>query len=303
VLTDPESLRTLGMAAYATWITSVKEFATVYYFVGSCDLSVSNFPGKVICLDTPDAYPPQRKVFLLWTYLWRHHADEYHWFMKVDHDTYLNAYQISKLLDLLGSKEHNRVNKYIGMPALGRPQEREKLGLKGRPYCSGLGYLLNYGALNAIGPHTSTCLKNIVSNHSDTEVGRCVLLHAKCQCEGGAGFIFKQVYYQQDGDRVFAMKLVSGGQMKLTFPRYPKAIHFMAGLIHPLKRAEDFYRFHKQSVSQLRPVQPQISKEHSNPDSYRQALAELRTTCTNNALRQLEKSSFYLKECTPPRQR
>ena len=74
-------------------------------------------------------------------------------------------------------------------------------------------------ATSAIGPHTSTCLQNIVSNHSDTEVGRCVLKHANCHCESGEGFKFKQVYYQQDGNKVFPMKLVSGGQMKLTFPR------------------------------------------------------------------------------------
>ena len=31
----------------------------------------------------------------------------------------------------------------IGMQATGRAQEQGRLGLSGRPYCSGLGYLLN----------------------------------------------------------------------------------------------------------------------------------------------------------------
>lgn len=168
-------------------------------------------------------------------------------------------------------------------------------------YCSGLGYLLNARSVKAIGPNTNDCLQNSASNHSDTEVGRCVLKNAKTHCESEPSFLFKQVYYQQDGDRVFGMKLVKGGQMKLTFPEYPKGVHFSAGLLHPLKRAEDFYRFHKQSVSGLRPVQPQISKEISDEGPYRSAVAELRNTCVNNALRQLEKSSFYLKECPSPK--
>jgi hypothetical protein len=42
------------------------------------------------------------------------------------------------------------------------------------------------------------------------------------------------------------MKLVKGGQMTLVFQHEPKATHFDATLLHPLKRAEDFYRFHKQ---------------------------------------------------------
>lgn len=47
--------------------------------------------------------------------------------------------------------------------------------------------------------------------------------------------------------------------MTLVFQKEPKATHFGATLLHPLKRAEDFYRFHKQSTSGLRPVQPHIS--------------------------------------------
>lgn len=187
------------------------------------------------------------------------------------------------------------------MPALGREQERKQLGLNGRPYCSGLGYLLNARSVKAIGPNTMECLKNSASNHSDTEVGRCVLKNANTHCTSESSFLFKQVYYQQDGDKVFGMKLVKGGQMKITFPQEPKGVHFSAGLLHPLKRAEDFYRFHKQSVSWLRPVQPQISKEISEEIPYRSAVSELRNTCVNNALRQLEKSSFYLKECPSPK--
>jgi hypothetical protein len=69
----------------------------------------------------------------------------------------------------------------------------------GRPYCSGLGYLINFRTLKAIGPHTALCLHDSVSNHSDTEVGRCVQKHTNAACEASPAFVFKQVYYQQDG--------------------------------------------------------------------------------------------------------
>lgn len=52
--------------------------------------------------------------------------------------------------------------------------------------------------------------------------------------------------------------------MTLVFQKEPKATHFAATLLHPLKRAEDFYRFHKQTTSELRPVQPIIS-DKSDP--------------------------------------
>lgn len=87
--------------------------------------------------------------------------------------------------------------------------------------------------------------------------------------------------------------------MKLTFPREPKATHFAAVLIHPLKRAEDFYRFHKQTMSSLRPVQPLISSECHWP-SYQQAIMDLKQTCVNNPVTQLEFGRFFLKECTTP---
>lgn len=91
-----------GGPACATCIQTQKDVskaATVFYFVGNCNAAIGNFPGKVVCLDTPDAYPPQRKVFLMWTYVWRHHSDEFEWFMKVDHDSYLNGEQMNRLVE------------------------------------------------------------------------------------------------------------------------------------------------------------------------------------------------------------
>lgn len=84
------------------------------------------------------------------------------------------------------------------------------------------------------------------------------------------------------------------------FPKEPKATHFAAALLHPLKRPEYFHAFHKQTVSYLRPVQPPIAKD-SFPASYKMAIRDLKKTCVNNPTRQVEKSKFSLPECSTPR--
>mmetsp|Transcript_6526 Transcript_6526/g.19352 ORF Transcript_6526/g.19352 Transcript_6526/m.19352 type:complete len:725 (+) Transcript_6526:194-2368(+) len=298
VLTDPLSLNTIGLAAYSTWGREASRYATLVFFVGSCQAETSNFPGTVVCLDTPDTYPPQRKVFLMWAHLWRHHLTEYRWFMKVDHDTYVNVNKIRSLVQTLSSDRWSGQCSFVGLPALGRQSEQKKLGLSGRPYCSGLGYTINTHCMRAVGPHFSECFGRTVSNHSDTEFGRCMMKYANAECVSVAGFSFKQIYYQQDQGMVYPMRLMSGGQMTLVFQREPKATHFAATLLHPLKRPEDFYRFHKQRSAGLRPVQPAIS-DKSEPSSYKMALADLRQSCVNNALRQKEVTGFALPECPP----
>eukprot|EP00038_Savillea_parva_P008045 m.174290 g.174290 ORF g.174290 m.174290 type:complete len:699 (+) comp13814_c0_seq1:184-2280(+) len=297
VLTDPYSLGTIGLSVYSTWAREAQEFATVIFFIGSCEADTTNFPGTVVCLDTPDTYPPQKKVFLMWAYLWRHHLHEYKWFMKVDHDTYVNVAEMRGFLGVLQSQKYSQQCSYIGMPAFGRAEEAKKLGLNGRPYCSGLGYTINTHCMNAVGSHFGQCYENTVSNHSDTEFGRCMMQHANAECSSVSGFSFKQIYYQQSGDMVYPMKLVQGGQMTLVFQKEPKATHFAAMLLHPLKRAEDFYRFHKQSMSALRPVQPAIS-DKSDKGPYRMASTDLRQSCVNNPRRQTEVSGFHLPECS-----
>jgi len=299
VLTDPYSLSTIGLAGFSTWGQEVGEFATLIFFVGSCEANTSFFPGTVVCLDTPDTYPPQKKVFLMWSYLWRNRLHDHRWFMKVDHDTYVNAPSIQQLIGVVSSVKYSEQCAYVGMPAVGRSEERVKLGLSGRPYCSGLGYAVNGHCLSTVGPYFGQCLDGVVSNHSDTEFGRCIMRYANAECTAVSSHPFVQIYYQQEGSMVYPMRLVKGGQMTLIFQREPKAEHFAATLLHPLKRAEDFYRFHKQSMSGLRPVQAPISIK-SEPGVYRRAIADLRKSCVHNTQRQRQRGKFALAECAPP---
>jgi hypothetical protein len=298
ILTDPSSLRSVGMAVYTTWARECESIATVVFFIGSCTSEVAGFPGRIVCLDTPDVYPPQRKVFLMWKYMFEHFVDSHRLFMKVDHDSYVCAPGLSGLIAAL-LKQGDAVPVYTGLPATGRKEEQRALGLDGKPYCSGLGYIMNRVVLTGIAPHLLTCLDGVVSNHSDTEMGRCVFAYGGTECVETPGFPFRQIYYQQDESMVYPMTLVNGGQMKLKFMRAPKAVHFGAVALHPLKRAEDFYRFHKQTMARLRPVQPPISKK-SFTVSMRQATNDLKTTCVNNPARQSELYDLALPECAPP---
>lgn len=215
VLTDPNSLDGLPLAAYSTWAQDIAPYATVVFFVGSCEADVSGFPGDIRCLDTPDTYPPQRKVFLLWAYLAKHFGERFSWFMKVDHDTYVNAQVMRSVIRMLMTPKYLERPGYYGAQAKGRPEERGRLGLNGKAYCSGLGYVVNKPILMTLAEWGMDSLSKVASNHSDTEVGRCVHFHSRVECKPPGEFSFHQVYYQQDGRHVFPMKLISGGQMNL----------------------------------------------------------------------------------------
>jgi hypothetical protein len=85
------SLQTMGRAIVETWFAPVSATATVVFFVGECSSAVdlTAFPAPLVCLNTPDTYPPQRKTFLLWRQLWREFLLEpqgqhkFQWFARV----------------------------------------------------------------------------------------------------------------------------------------------------------------------------------------------------------------------------
>lgn len=136
-----------------------------------CHIRSPGFPGSIVCLDTPDTYPPQKKVFLMWKYLYENFRSEYNWlvraggracrlllngffffffsnrFMKVDHDSYLNVRELRSMLETLSTPKLLDSPQYIGWPATGRKDEQAKLGINGKTYCLGLGYLMNHQSM------------------------------------------------------------------------------------------------------------------------------------------------------------
>jgi hypothetical protein len=72
----------------------------------------------------------------MWNYIYQEQLTNYLWFMKIDMDTYLNTFQFKKLMVALKPFEDRA--QYIGRAFRGRAEEADKLGLKGKSYCSGV---------------------------------------------------------------------------------------------------------------------------------------------------------------------
>jgi hypothetical protein len=166
VLADHDSIFGIGRAAFETWYPEVSEFADVYFAIGECSYP-PEMKDAVLCLDTPDVYPPQVKEFKLWQHFAKYPKGKYDFFFKIDLDTYVNARPLQSLLAGLSSVVSRPM--YFGAAASGRPDERGKLGLT-KPYCLGLGYLLTYAAVVGLARHAEECMKDFKSTHSDTEV-------------------------------------------------------------------------------------------------------------------------------------
>lgn len=123
------------------------------------------------------------------------------------------------------------------------------------PYClGGPGYLLNARALALMGPHVAACKDDWASEHSDTEIGRCVARHVGIGCAA-------EPYTHWDLKKLFVQYYVTGddgpgsskqGVVPAVLP--PP----LAGAIslHPVKpRAPGFLTDHMETVRrQMREV-------------------------------------------------
>lgn len=153
--------------------------------------------------------------------------------------------------------------------------------------------------LALIGPHLRDCVVDVRSNHSDTEVGRCVYKFAGEVCRESQSFLVTHVYYQQNPTtgEVAPNSRNAAGQTLQEFLPNPKGIHFRSGVIHPIKSSAALYRFHQQSTSHLRPPQPLATgpKEHWYYKNL--ALADTKRSCVHNPAFQLYRFKYPLPEC------
>lgn len=307
-----------------TWVNEVPPEWVVKVFVGGCAESGEIiFPAselapraEVVCLETEDdEYPPQRKVFSIWDHLTRKQSENFEWFAKVDSDTYVNVAALDALLRTalpatLGNRSSTRPQ-YIGLAGWGRSEEGvDRLGLSGRPYCVGLGYLISRETLVRVGQAwLSECANSVVSNHSDTEVGRCVIEHAKVDCEDLPDR-FHQVYWARVGAAIRPYTLLKATQqIKLKFPAEPFSAQFDAAFVHSIKDPGEYRRFHRQVVQNLRPPQTPLGPEHSSvvgvssgdrqKKIYNSARWQLGRTCVNNPARQHDRFGTRHTECKP----
>eukprot|EP00121_Abeoforma_whisleri_P001843 Awhi_evm2s1651 len=256
IIADGQIINTLGVAAFETWVQEIRNFCDFRFFIGNVPVSAeikAKFGDSLVILDEADLYPPINKVFALWKYLYDHFGANYKWFLKIDGDAFLNPRVFKSLVQNYIAKLPVKNPYYVGNSVSGRKAERSILGLN-VPYCMGLGYLVNRKLLSDMGPELDNCLDTKASNHSDTEIGRCVFKVSGARCIK-ARSSFRQLYNAIDENGVVQdRKLNANNQMTLAIPYYPDVSIFDSAIIHSVKQPEEFYRLHTQLKYNLRPV-------------------------------------------------
>ncbi len=173
IMTSKDFVHTRGKAAVETWVKSIPGRVIFFCEEGcSLDTEMSKSVSLVSLPGVKDVYPPQKKSFLMLKYMHDFYLDKFEWFMRADDDAYLIGERLGNFLTSLNTSRPY----YIGNAGIGREGEIGKLGLfLGMTYCmGGPGAILSRAALAKVTPHLSYCIKNLRTNHEDTEIGRCI---------------------------------------------------------------------------------------------------------------------------------
>lgn len=96
VMTSKEFLTTRAPTVARTWADKVP--GQVIFF--SSEGSVTN-DSRINLVSLPsvtDAYPPQKKSFLMMKYIYDHYLTKFEWFMRVDDDVYIRTDNLERLL-------------------------------------------------------------------------------------------------------------------------------------------------------------------------------------------------------------
>jgi len=301
-----------------TWVKQLYDTGVqwnVVFFTGGCDrvriMPIPDSRAQMVCMVTEDnAYPPQKKVLMMWDMVSKTFANLYRWVLKMDADTYLNVNVLKSYFEPGGLFSDSDKAMYMG--SLGYGMDSEKLGLGGKPYCLGMGYFVSGKALLETQNKWDTCIDEVVSNHSDTEVGRCFFKWANIVCKP-QGQIILQMYWSYDDTGFVSTQLNEKRQVILPFPPRPLRWHFAAALLHSIKSNDDYRRLHRQVLWGLRPLQPivvdtleqltsvstkrktpKLTKEELRKSAYSKKLIK---TCVNNPALQRARHGLTLKEC------
>ncbi|PIK39716.1 putative chondroitin sulfate synthase 1 [Apostichopus japonicus] len=179
VMTAAKFLPTRAVAVNRTWAQTIPGQVT-FFSSGLSEVPAEwNLP-LVSLQGVDDAYPPQKKSFMMLKYMHDNFIDKYEWFMRADDDVYIKGYKLEPFLRSLNGTKRL----YVGQVGLGKTEEKGLLHLKhGENYCmGGPGMIFSRETLKSIAPHISYCLKNLWSVHEDVEVGRCVRKFAEVDC-------------------------------------------------------------------------------------------------------------------------
>ncbi|XP_043934620.1 chondroitin sulfate synthase 1 [Protopterus annectens] len=189
VMTAQKYLGNRAVAVQKTWASNIP--GKVEFF--SSEGSDTSFPIPIVPLQgVDDAYPPQKKSFMMLKYMHDHYLDQYEWFMRADDDVYIKSDRLESFLRSLNSSEPL----FLGQTGLGSSDEMGKLALEpGENFCmGGPGVIMSREVLRRMVPHISECLREMYTTHEDVEVGRCVRRFAGVQCVWS--YEMQQLFYE-----------------------------------------------------------------------------------------------------------
>ncbi len=179
VMTARKYVQTRALAVHRTWSTIIPGKVLLFTSEGTSlpdhpEVPIVAMPG------VDDAYPPQKKSFLMFKYMHDRYGDKYEWFMRADDDIYVKGDKLEQFLLSINSSK----SQFIGQAGLGTPEEFGLLSLEQNDnFCmGGPGIVMSRTTLKKMAPHISYCLKNLYTTHEDVEVGRCVRRFAEVSC-------------------------------------------------------------------------------------------------------------------------
>ena len=177
IMTAKKYIDNRGLASHRTWASRIN--GNVMFF--SSEGSTSSYDVPVVPLkNVDDAYPPQKKSFMMLKYMHDHFLDKYEWFMRADDDVFIKGDKLDQFLRGINSSQP----RFIGQAGTGKAEELGKLSLTAHEnFCmGGPGMIFSRETLRRMAPHISYCLRNLLTTHEDVEIGRCVRRFAGIQC-------------------------------------------------------------------------------------------------------------------------
>ncbi|CBY13923.1 unnamed protein product [Oikopleura dioica] len=188
--------------AAQTWASSLKTWnkdsgVDVEIFAQS---NYSGIPHHIVKMPgiSDNVYPPQKKSFSMMRYVHDHKVNDYEWFLRLDDDAYVHIEHLESLLRRINSSDAL----YIGSPGFGR--DNDDFVEDNMVYCmGGPGIVFSKITLQKLSPKLGECLKNnLMTEHEDIELGRCVYHHANVGCTKSyeMAALFKNNYNVEETD-------------------------------------------------------------------------------------------------------
>ncbi|KAH9400958.1 Chondroitin sulfate synthase 1 [Tyrophagus putrescentiae] len=184
VMTAQPFLSTRALTIHQTWAAKMGGHL-IFFSSGNSTARIEGDPQlsslPLIALPgVTDAYPPQKKSFLMLKFMADFFGDRYHFFMRADDDVLVNVPALKRFLRRLNSSRPL----FLGQTGVGNEAEFGQLALhRHENFCmGGPGVVLSRSTLAKLAAHTSQCLGRLRSSHEDVELGRCVRRTSGVSC-------------------------------------------------------------------------------------------------------------------------